>query len=434
MAIIQTQGGGLEPLIQVLLTEKRLAAEKEDLKIRQGDFKLRSEQAAREQELQNAAIQGAQAAAAVLMRSRPEIASAAEGLEGAALPSFLESLQGFEQAGATLGATEAGTRATTATARGAESSARVSEATEEPQIEVARMAPALTRADLSETEARTVGLLANVDQIKSVTRGQELSNTYAAMQNQLGAEFTPRISQARALFETGQVTWQQARETLGLPEGGIPDDTVFVPAGGTQANAEAMKNQSFAQMMQTSNGIINQLEGSGVRLSLLSSLQRQTQFASFDALLNAVAGTDQERLVNAQRMFGDAYRFSLSGQQSSDREALRMLNSVSSQFADSEETISQKRVLREVMTNVTRMKAGGGITSVQGAQMGLRAARNTGDAETIELFQEILDQAIAQEGDSGISNAPTDASNFGPRLERADSLIDLGLIGRFPGR
>jgi len=252
--------------------------------------------------------------------------------------------------------------------------------------------------------------------------------------NELGPEFVGKLGQARALFETGSVTWREARNSAGLPEisGGVPDDAVFVDPTRTRENAESLKHLVFARQMQISNGLINQLEDSGVRISVLASLQRQTQSATFDAAVNLMTSPEQRRLVNAQRSFADAYRFSLSGQQSSDREALRMMNTISSQVGDDAQTIAQKRVLREAMATITAAKAGGSITAVQGAQMGLRAAQNTGDDETIAVFQEILNDALMRESGGGVnappSSAPTDAAALPNALdeERLNRLLGIG--------
>lgn len=423
MAIINAPGNGFDVLLESLLRKEQLAQQKEDLRIRQGDFKLRQEASMRERELQKAMLQGATAAAALFSQTNPQFKATAATLPPAALPSFVEAFQGFA-------GTEAQTRGVAAAATTGEVGARVAQATEGAQVEVGNLQPTLTRAQLTETQARTTGLMADTERVEAVTRGQNLNNVYQAMTNDLGPEFVGRLNGARALFETGAITWGQARQVAALPKTDlIPDNTVFVRPGGSDANAEAMKNQSFAAMMQTADGIINQLNAEGVRLAFLPALQRSSQNATWDAVINLVAGSDQERMVNAQRMFGDAYRFSLSGQQSSDREAVRMLNSVAEQVGDSEATIAQKRALRQVMINVTQAKAGGGMTAVQAAQMGYRAAQNTKNPETVALFREILDAAVANEAGTGVSNAPTDGENLGGRLDRVNGLIDRGLGG-----
>ena len=419
-----------QTLLQMLVQKEDLAMRKEDQKLRQADFKLRSEEQTRQREMQQAALQGAQAAARFMIQRNPELQQAMQGLSPQAVPSFLEATQSFQQGALT-------TQGMAADVRQGNVAANVAEGTQGAMVEVGNLQPELVRTQLTEAQARTSGLLADVDRtnadtsrIQAVTRGQQLSNVY----QQLANERDPtRVAQARALFESGQVTWGQAREAVGLNDGGIPDDTVYVPPEGSQQNAEALKNQGFARMMQISNGIINQLEGSGVRIGLLPSLQRQTQSATLDAAINSISSPDQRRLVNAQRMFGDAYRFSLSGQQSSDREALRMLNAVVGQTGDDDATLAQKAALRSTMAEITAAKAGG-LDPVQGARMGLRAAQNTGNPETIALFEEILAQTIEQTGGGGISNTPTDGTTLPSRLDPSnlDRLINEGIRFR-PG-
>ncbi len=154
---------------------------------------------------------------------------------------------------------------------------------------------------------------------------------------------------------------------------------------------------------------------------------RQTQNPTIDALINETRSEPERQLINGQRMFADNYRFSLSGQQSSDREALRMMNTVSSQFGDDEQTLMQKRNLRAVMIRVTEMKARGEISGVDGARMGLQAAQNMG-FDTTE-FVNVLDEAIetSREGaDRPPGSAPTDPTNITERVsdERLNQLLD----------
>ena len=440
MAIIQYQDQLSQlpqNLLNLMVTKQRQEVEREDLKLRKQDAALRAEEAEREKALQRAQIEGAMAAARFMAQRNPDIGAALQGLDPAALPSAVQNILGFRQAGANVEATETGTDAQRAAIPGIAAGSDVAVGTRDAQIEAGNLAPEATRAGIAQTQALTGESVARTEasadtraHTRALTRGVELDNIYARLRN----EHDPaRVAQARALWESGNLTWGEARSAAGLGKTeGMPDEAVFSRPGGTGQNAEIMKNQGFAAMMEQTNNMMVAMEAEGVDLSFVGSLQRQTGSATFEALANMTLSPKQRQYIHAQRIFGDAYRFSLSGQQSSDREALRMLNSMVGQVGDDPATLANKAALRNVMIQVTKAKAGGGITAVPGAQMGLNAAKLTGDADTIDLFEGILRQAIQNSTGDGVANSPTDPTNLPTRLDRLGGLLDSAL-GTPPG-
>lgn len=398
MAVIDTRGGSFQnlpqTLLQMLVTKNQQEQAQADFKLRRQNFELeqekfQDEKAIAERDRQNQ-IAGARGILSFLAQANPQAAQALQGVPEGGLPSAVEGTLSAMQSTAQA-------RATNVQADTGAFNLGVAQETR----------PAL----VARPEAELQGLLANTANTVARTAGQELNNTL--MSNVLRND-PERGRTFISAWQGGQITAGQARELAGLgPIEGLPDNAVFVPPSTNATGTEnARKAASFFQLMQTSDGLINGLVQGGTRLEFLPSLQRQTQNSFLDAAINSVIDPKQRQLVQAQRMFGDAYRFSLSGQQSSDREALRMLNSIAEQVGDDDATIGQKRILRRVMMQATLAVANGAVTPTQAATQGLQAARASGaPEETISLFEDILTQARTFEAGSLSSAAPADPNN-----------------------
>ena len=138
-------------------------------------------------------------------------------------------------------------------------------------------------------------------------------------------------------------------------------------------------------------------------VKFLPSLQQGTRIQAFDAFVNKISSEGQQRLVNAHRIFGDAYRFFVSGQQSSAVEALRILNTVAVQFGDNQQVIDQKRLMRETMIQAATDASQGLFSPLQAAEAVLERAKKLGfDKKALEAFTEQRNDACGrQQGDRG---------------------------------
>ena len=458
MAISTIQSGGqqrpgfsetlLQSFLQSMMAEKENKIRKEQLKLHEREVAIAEQDAARRQAEADAAARarlGEQAAAqftlAQFLQSDPSAASQIARVQGAdaagrigmsalrggtpsvpttprpisgqmaqALVPQLQQLRDFQSTQALRGQQ----------ITGAELDNRFGASTLTARIETANLQPSIASTQLAGAQAAVVG--------------QRIQNSL----DQLRLENDPqRVSMAATLLNAG-VPWGEARRTVRLAAGGIPDDFKLVPAGTDAANQEATRAQGFATVMTNMNGTINQIHAQGVRLGLLPSMQLMTRFQTFDAFVNTLSSPEQQALVHAYRTFGDMYRTSLSGQQSTDREALRMMRSIAEQSGDSEQTIAAKRVLRETMIEVTAARANGTMTPLSAAQAGLNAARGTRDPEIIAIYEGIVSEVVARNPGvasmSGAnaasqppSTAPIDASTIGTTLDpaRLDALLGI---------
>jgi hypothetical protein len=441
MAIIQAPPNrGLQSLIEVLMQKQQneLAAEK--LKIDKGNFKLATEKFQAEQQIQqqqeqqqlsfiqNLLRQGIQgdpvaqqtAQEAGLFNLTRDQMLGMSARPSPAQPSVIETTHAELQAKfdrqKTLRALdpayrEVGERALTLADQGM-APTLISEllAKEMPQTE-------LDKLNLQRTETALAG-----DKVTVALDRMKLDRDPA------------RVNSANSLWQSGAMPWKEAREAAGLAAGGIPDDAMFVDpaAAGRAGGAEAQKKLGFAIQMQSSHAIINQMVDATGGLKFLPSIQRQTQSSIIDATINLInKDPNQQRLVQAHRMFGDAYRFSLSGQQSSDREALRMLNAVAEQVGDQPETITQKKLMRETMIQLTFDAANGLITPTEGMDRMISNALRLGydpEGDFMDVLREQRIDAISWENQIGnatiLSSDPTTADTLGATAQRIRDFYD----------
>lgn len=203
-------------------------------------------------------------------------------------------------------------------------------------------------------------------------------------------------------------------------------------AGGSGGEA-ARKASQLGRMMQLSNSLIESVEDKTGGITIRASLLRSTKSNALDIVLNSVISPEQRQLVFGYRAFGDAFRFSLSGQQSSDREALRMLNTVAAQASDDRETRRAKRLLRNVMTQATLDAAAGMITPTAGMDNIIEQATMLNFPEwKMEIFRQQREEAAAYErrlaaGQGplmGISEQPTTTDGLADSTEKVNDLLD----------
>jgi hypothetical protein len=303
-------------------------------------------------------------------------------------------------------------RSAVAIRRQQEVAAQVAEETERAQVE----------RTITDAERAQVGL--SIDKQQEQLMDIELRKA-------LEGRDPARVNAALAAYRGGNLTWKQARETVGLPPGGIPDDAVYSPLA-SGANAEyARKASNFALQMWTSANRIDELIEQTGGITALASIQRQTRSALLDVVINQLVSPEQRQLVNAHRVFGDAFRFFVSGQQSSDKEAMRILNSVAEQTGDDEGTKRQKRLMRRTMIQAAMRAASGESSPEQAMRDVVDRAKEMGfSKKTIDIFNEQLEDAKKYTAGinsgvilRGVSSQPTTPANLNLVMESTDSLM-----------
>ncbi len=312
--------------------------------------------------------------------------------------------------------------------------ARVAEETAEDRIRAGQQADELVLADIAQREAAVKASDAAVQASEAATEANQVDTRLGVLQEERDPN---RVAKAQSLWMTGNITWGQAREAAGLAAGGIPDDEIFDPTkakvtttAGSGGEA-ARKAGTFARLMQTSGARINELEESTGGITSLASIQRQTKSAVLDVVINRFLSPEQRQLVNAHRQFGDAFRFFVSGQQSSDREALRILNTVAGQAGDDPETLRQKRFVRNVMTQMALDASAGIISPVEAMDEIIEQARIAGmSPKAMAVFREQREDAVrfqanraAGRGPLILNENPTTADSLAGSVATVDSLM-----------
>lgn len=312
-----------------------------------------------------------------------------------------------------------------AVATEAEVDARVAVETAESNILAGQQADELIEAQIGQAQAATTAS-------EAATEASQVDARLGELQEELDPV---RVARAQSLWMTGNLTWGQARQAAGLKAGGIPDDEKFDPTKArvsTGSGGEAARKAgTFGRLMQTSNATINRLEASTGGITSLASIQRQTKSAVLDIVINRFLSPEQQQLVNAHRTFGDAFRFFVSGQQSSDREALRILNSVAGQAGDDPETLRQKRFMRNVMTQMALDAASGIVNPVEAMDEIIEQARITGmSPAAMRVFREQRADAVtfmrrraAGRGPLILNDQPTTADSLAGSVATIDSLM-----------
>lgn len=401
MAIIQQPSGpGLtQTLLEILVNKQRQEQAQADLKIRQQDLKLRQEEQARQQELQRAQMLGAQAAAQLFSQTLGQPAQTAAGalpealqnVPGAGQAAFIENFLGLRSGFADTRDREVGTRVAEATEEDTvstvQSDARRAAADADVAVETrdARVRSTEAGADLAESNAR----VAVATERPRITQEEVAANLALAKQN----NDPERVNGAwRAVVQgAGTVTWGQAADAFGIdPVGFGPEFMLPPPITGEGGGGEqARKAASLYSLMTASNATINQLYDEGVEIGGWGSAHRSSKNWFTNYVTGLGVDDTEGKLIQAQKTFADAYRFFISGQQSSDAEAERLLFTVLENPGDGPETVGQKRFMRDLIIQMTESIAGGTLNAGQAADRITAAARNRGlPQDQIAIFEQ----------------------------------------------
>lgn len=214
--------------------------------------------------------------------------------------------------------------------------------------------------------------------------------------------------------------WGVVRKEFGLPKGEMDDNAVFVdPAKAGQGGAtreQAARAAPLATQMRISGALIDVLEGKR-GLGLLGSVKRSMKAGLTSTLANKALSPEQRQLVQSTAAFSDAYRFYISGQQSADVEALRMMNTVVPEYGDDADTRRQKRLLRAVQTSAVEEVAAGAISPLDAAERILIEATNLDMPAPVLAVLRAQRNDAARRGDARTARtrAGTEANAPAPR-------------------
>jgi hypothetical protein len=228
----------------------------------------------------------------------------------------------------------------------AQTEATVDTATQGARIEAGQLAGQIAQAQLGAAQTA------------------QRANVADARLKELEATRDPqRVARAQAIWELGR-TWGEARKAAGLAAGGIPDDAIFSMGTAVKLDEAGRKAQNFALQMVPANAIINSLTRNGTRVDITTSVQRAANSNALGIAINEVKDAEQQQILQAGLQYVMAYRFFMSGQQSSDREYLNMMKVTLELPGDTDEVIRQKRVMRQLQIDAVGKAAEGTVSPV----------------------------------------------------------------------
>jgi len=190
----------------------------------------------------------------------------------------------------------------------------------------------------------------------------------------------PQVANAALRYGlTGEMTWGQIERLFpSIPSGIFPKDFKFTPILGGQRQTELQSKASmYLEQMTLSNQVLDDLEAQGVTISIPAQLQRELRVRASgqgvfnlaaslgDMVLNLGLPPEQKQLINAMLRGGNAFRYQMSGQQTSDREFVSILSYYVESVGDDPVTRAQKKAFRLAVMEATRSVAQGGKSRVR---------------------------------------------------------------------
>lgn len=229
----------------------------------------------------------------------------------------------------------------------------------------------------------------------------------------------------------GGLSWGQVRSLFKLPKNELLSDDFKFPVT-LQRNQKQMTAEMHYTSMARNGPLIDKLVDETGGITALAQIKRAfdaTQassggvtgfFANIGAMvLNGVLSPKQQQLVQAQFAWTNSYRYLVSGQQTSDREFMVILNTVAEGAGDSPEVKAQKRAFRQVMTEAARRLATGQTQPTTAADEVLQQAKALGfPPELIQVLQQQKEDATkfqAQGGPPLLTRDPEDAQSEAAR-------------------
>jgi len=420
---------GLDTLLNFLVQKQQLDLQKEEQKIRQADFKMRQETfqfEKQEREEQRTLAQGR--VNNILRRAQAGDPEALQVIQQSPLGAAARGGQGQQIARLTQGLGQ----------RGAPNIPSPIEALQE-RVRLQRLradvvggpgGQAIGRAldvgelggtvSMQDAIADPAGTAARLRATNAATRLNEANAGLA--EERLNRPDTQAFNAAMTVWKAGapnRLTWGQALREVGLPpvEGGIDPSAVFVdPTQSAVASAAAAKDASFFVQMTDANININRLVEKTGGLTKLASFRRAI---TPDGLLsqgmamtmNIFLDPDQQELVQAQLLFSNLFRFSLSGQQSGVTEATRLQVIVAEEVGDSEQVKAAKRKTREIMIDVVGLRAQGTVSRTEAMDIIIARSQGLPPAAMSALRAQRADAVLSDAIEAGGGQVFTSASS-----------------------
>lgn len=206
----------------------------------------------------------------------------------------------------------------------------------------------------------------------------------------------------------GGLAWGQIRSLFHLPKNPLVSDDFRFPITLNSKQTEKQMTAAMHYKSMSLNGpLIDKLVDQTGGISVPAQVKRAfdaTQassggitgfFSNMGAMvLNGLIPPEQQQLIQAQFAWTNSYRYLVSGQQTSDREFNVILNTVSESSFDSPEVKAQKRAFRHVMTEAAHDLSTGNLLPTQAAGKVLQQAQAMGlDPRLLQVLQQHMTDA-----------------------------------------
>jgi len=228
------------------------------------------------------------------------------------------------------------------------------------------------------------------------------------------ADYTGRINAARGFMDKGMTAGEAYRMVqLPLPPGVDPNYKIpQVVAGGAGAGISQARQKVVMHLpaMEQSNLSLDLLEDKGVRISIPAQAYREALvrargggatavLAALTSMgLNLALPSEQRQYVAAQMRGANAFRYIVSGQQTSDAEFAFILSYYAAGVGDDDATLLPKRVFRHAMENATRAIGDGQLNRVEALDSMIQLAKSQGaDADVMATLRKMRGYAVIED-------------------------------------
>ena len=280
--------------------------------------------------------------------------------------------------------------------RTAESTARVTTETEPERIAKPKVDLAASRVVLE-----TARIEQGLEQLRKDRDPQRIQTALAAW------EFVP--------------TWAGARKVAGLAPGGIPDNAVR-PKDAGAGGARMQDLAAIGQLATLGNAMIEAVPDAPV---LLSKLRMSAGQGPLGTLMSegaaALTSPAQRQLVQGYLMLGTAFGKYITGQQSSEREAQRLINITAEPSSADPATREQYRLVRRGIVSIINQASQGQLTPSAAAALIAEQANTLQLSPAIRRQLEQMKAEAARYERTGQPIGKTDSGRI--PLTPADALI-----------
>lgn len=236
---------------------------------------------------------------------------------------------------------------------------------------------ALRKAQTDTSKGAADATRAGAEATKSVAEAPTAGRQARATARSTETQAAQNVAQTQAaMLQSWKLTGRpmgEIRKEFGMarPPEGIPDDAVWTDpnAGGTGGGAtreQAARAAVLGGQMRYAHTILNAMKDK--QLTFLAGIKRGLRAGGLSALANKALSPEQRVLVHAITAYAESRRFYISGQQSAETEALRMMNTAVEEYGDDRETKRIKSLLRQIELTAIEEIATGTISPVDAAQ------------------------------------------------------------------